>query len=203
MVQQYMNDSASVDPTLAGAVIQVAARHGDAELYSQFKAHMQKETSPQQYYRYFYALAQFPLPELTKQTLASLLTSDVRGQDLYILFPLLGNPASQDTTWEFMRSHFDQLQAKTGGGLGGVGIFLGSAQAFCDARKSAEVKQFFEQHPFPGTERNQREVIERIDGCVDLRDQQQAKLSAWLKQQNGTTNASGGDGASSGTVTVR
>jgi aminopeptidase N/puromycin-sensitive aminopeptidase len=203
MVQQYMNDSASVDPTLAGAVIQVAARHGDAELYSQFKAHMQKESSPQQYYRYFYALAQFPLPELTKQTLDSLLTPEVRGQDLYILFPLLGNPASQDTTWEFMRSHFDQLQAKTGGGLGGVGIFLGSTQAFCDPQKSAEVKQFFEQHPFPGTERNQREVIERIDGCVDLRNQQQAKLSAWLKQQSGTTNASSGDSTSGGTVTVQ
>ncbi len=38
MVQQYMKDPSSVDPTLAGAVIAVAARHGDAELYNQFKA---------------------------------------------------------------------------------------------------------------------------------------------------------------------
>ena len=42
------------------AVSAVAARHGDAELYDQFKAQMQKAKSPEQYYRYFYALAEFP-----------------------------------------------------------------------------------------------------------------------------------------------
>ena len=34
LVQQYMKDPTSVDPTLAGAVVSVAARHGDAQLYS-------------------------------------------------------------------------------------------------------------------------------------------------------------------------
>ena len=51
--------------------------------------------------------------ELTKQTLDSVLTPAVRGQDLYIVINLLADPASQDQTWDFMRSHFDQLAAKT------------------------------------------------------------------------------------------
>jgi hypothetical protein len=90
---------------------------------------------------------------------------------------------------------------KTGGGLGGVGVFLYGAQSFCDAQKATEVKQFFDQHPFPGTERNQKEAIESINGCVSLRDQQQGNLSAWLKQQSGTSNASNRDaGATSGTM---
>ena len=198
LVQQYMKEPGSVDGTLAGAVIAVAARHGDAQLYNQFKAQMQKAKSPQELYRYFYALAEFPQPELTKQTLDSILTPAVRGQDLYLLLPMLANPASQDATWDFMRTHFDQLQAKTGGGLGGVGIFLYGAQIFCDSRKATEVKQFFEQHPFPGTERSQREAIEAIDSCVELRNQQQAKLSAWLKQQSGTAAASNGGEVTTG-----
>ncbi len=196
MVQQYMKDPASVDSTLAGAVVAVAARHGDAELYNQYLAQIKKAASPQEQYRYFYSLPEFTQPELTKQTLDSVLTPEVRGQDLYILLPLLADPASQDATWNFMRTHFDQLQAKTGGGLGGVGIFLYGAQLFCSADKANEVKQFFQQHPFPGTERNQRESIETIDGCVELRNQQQSNLSAWLKQQNGATNASAGGAAS-------
>src|SRR5271166_3166856 len=111
---------------------------------------------------------------------------------------MLADPASQDATWNFMRTHFDQLQAKTGGGLGGVGIFLYGSQVFCSADKATEVKQFFQQHPFPGTERNQREAIETIDGCVELKDQQQSNLAAWLKQQNGATNAGAGGASSTG-----
>jgi aminopeptidase N len=195
MVQDYMKDPSSVDGTLAHAVIAVAARHGDAQLYSQFKEQMQKASSPEQYYGYFYALSEFPQPNLTKETLDSTLTPAVRGQDLYIVIPLLRNPKSQDETWNFMRAHFDDLMKKTGGGLGGVGIFLYGAQSFCDAQKAAEVQQFFQQHPFPGTERNQKQAIESINNCVQLRDQQQGPLSAWLKQQSDVTNASNGGAA--------
>ncbi len=203
MVQQYMKDPASIDGTLAPAVIAVAARHGDAELYDQYLAQIQKAHSPQQQYQFFYALPEFPQPELTKRTLDSVLTPAVRGQDLFILMPMLGTPASQDETWDFMRSHFDQLQAKMGGGLGSASIFLYGAQGFCSTEKATQVKEFFQQHPFPGTERNQREAIESIDSCVELRDQQQSNLAAWLKQQSGPANASSGGGGSSSGASAR
>ncbi len=193
MVQEYMKDPASVDPTLASAVVSVAAHHGDTELYNQFKAQMQKVKSPHEYYQYFYALADFSQPAVIQQTLDSTLTSEVRGQDLYVLIGLLRNPASQNATWDFMRQNFDPLMKKTGGGLGGVGIFLYGAQSFCDTEKANEVEQFFQQHPFPGTERDQRQAVEAISGCVELRGQQQNNLAAWLKQ-NGNSNASNGGG---------
>ena len=194
LVQQYMKDPASVDPTLAGAVVAVAARHGDAELYAQYKAHLQKVKSPQDYYRFFYGLAEFPQQALVKETLASTLTPEVRGQDLYILINLLANPPSQNASWDFIRQNFDALMKKTGGGLGGVGIFLYGAQTFCSTEKADELKQFFDQHPFPGTERNQKEAQESIRSCVELSSQQQSKLAAWL-QQNGTMSASAGGGS--------
>ena len=199
MVQHYMKDPASVDPTLASAVVSVAAHHGDAELYNQFKAAMEKVKSPHEYYLYFYALADFPEPALIQKTLDSTLTPEVRGQDLYVLLGLLRNPASQNATWDFMRQNFDPLMKKTGGGLGGVGVFLYGAQSFCDTQKANEVEQFFQQHPFPGTERNQREAVESINGCVALSGQQQNNLAAWLKQ-NGNSNASNGGAATVGAV---
>ena len=199
MVRQYMKDPNSVDGTLVAAVVSVAARHGDPELYQEYKAHLQKASSPQEYNRFLYGLGEFPQPELTKETLESVLTPAVRGQDLYLLLPMLANPATQDTTWNFMRAHFDELMQKTGGGLGGVGVFLYGTHSFCTTQKAMEVKEFFDQHPFPGTERDQRQAIEGIEGCVELRNQQQANLSAWLKQQGGATNAAnGGDGTAAG-----
>ena len=194
LVQQYMKDATSVDPTLAGAVVSVAARHGDAELYQQYKAELQKVKSPQQYYRFFYGLGEFPQPALIQQTLQSTLGPDVRGQDLYVLVSMLVNPSSQNATWNFIRQNVDGLMKKTGGGLGGVGIFLYGAQKFCSADKAAELKQFFDQHPFPGTERNQKEAVESINGCVQLAGQQQSNLAVWLKQ-NGNLSASAGSGA--------
>jgi puromycin-sensitive aminopeptidase len=193
MVQEYMKDTTSIDPTLAGAVVSVAARNGDTELYNQYKAQLQKVKSPQLYYRFFYGLAEFPQQPLIQQTLQSTLTPEVRGQDLFIVVNLLANPISQNATWDFMRQNFNEIMKKTGGGLGGVGVFLYGAESFCTTQQAQEVKQFFDQHPFPGTERNQREAIESINGCVELRDQQRNNLAAWLKQ-NGNTNASTGGG---------
>jgi len=189
LVQDYMKDPTSVDPTLAGAVVQVAARHGDAELYQQYKAQLQKVKSPQEYSRFFHGLAEFPQPALVKQTLEYTLTPEVRGQDLYILINLLSNPASQNAAWDFMGRNFDQISKKAGGGLGGAGVFLYGAYSFCSTQKATELKQFFDQHPFPGTERDQKEALESINSCVELAGEQQSKLSAWLKQ-NGNANAS-------------
>src|SRR5208283_5366668 len=112
--------------------------------------------------------------------LASTLTPEVRGQDLYILINLLANPPSQNAAWDFMRQNFDALMKKTGGGLGGVGVFLYGARTFCSTEKADQLKQFFDQHPFPGTERNQKETQEYIRSCVELSGQQQSKLAAWL-----------------------
>ena len=74
MVQQYMKDPNSVDGTLAPAAVSVAAQHGDAELYNQYKAQLQKASSPEQYYMFARALAEFPEPQLIQETLASSLT---------------------------------------------------------------------------------------------------------------------------------
>ena len=200
LVQQYMSDPPSVDPTLARAVIAVAARHGDAELYAQYKAQMKSAKTPEMYYRYFYALAEFPDPNLIQQTLASTLTPEVRSQDLGVLINMTDVPASQDAAWEFMRKNYDALSDKTGGGLGGFGIFIEAADNFCSLEKEQQVQQFFQEHPIQGTERNQKAALEAIRGCASLKEQQQGTLSAWLKRNASTSTAREGAKASDASV---
>jgi aminopeptidase N len=200
MVQSYMRDQQSIDPTMAGTVLAVAARHGDAELYDQFKAQMKVAKSPEQYYRYFRTLGDFQESNLIDRTLASTLTPDVRSQDLYMLPNMMQNSAARQATWDFMRKNYDAISDKTGGGLGGFGIFLGAAESFCSPEKAQEVEQFFQQHPIQGTERNQKEAIESIHSCSTLKQQQQSTLATWLKQNVSTSVAREGTKASQATV---
>jgi aminopeptidase N len=192
LVREYMKDPGSVDGTLAGPVVSVAARHGDAELYNQFKAQLKDAKAPELFYRYFFALAQFPKAELLQQTLDWSLTPEVRSQDLRIIGAVTGNPVGEDMGWDFVRQHLDDIRKKTGGGLGGVGAILAVTGRFCDVQKRDQVQQFFQEHPFPGTERNQRQAIETINNCIALRNQQQANLVSWLAQSSAGSAASGG-----------
>jgi aminopeptidase N len=198
LAQEYMKDPASVDGTLARAAVRVAARHGNAELYAQYKAQLDKPLSPEWHSRFLYDLDEFPDPALAQQTLAWTLTPEVRAQDLSILSEIVGNPYTREVGWNFMQQHYDEISKKSGGGLGGMYVFFAAASNFCDAKKRDKVEQFFQQHPMPGTERNQKEAIESITSCIALREQQQSKLSAWLKQNEaGGTTAAGGSAARS------
>lgn len=103
------------------------------------------------------------------------------------------NPAAREAAWDFMRKNYNALSEKTGGGLGGFGIFLNAAESFCSPEKAQEVEQFFQQHPIQGTERNQKGAIESIHSCATLKEQQQTSLAAWLKQNASTSSANAGE----------
>jgi aminopeptidase N/puromycin-sensitive aminopeptidase len=189
LVQQYMKDPDSIDGTLAASVVAVAARHGNAELYNQFKTQLKNAKSPEQHNRYFYALAQFPEPDLIRQTLEWALGPDVRSQDLRILATFGGNPEGRILAWNFLREHQADITKKTGAGIRGAsGLLLAVAGSFCDPQQRDDVQNFFQEHPSPGSDRGQKRTIEAINGCIAMRQQQQANLASWLKQ-NGASSA--------------
>jgi hypothetical protein len=50
-----------------------------------------------------------------------------------------------------------------------------------------QVKQFFMEHPVPAAERSLRQALERVNYCIDLRNQQSPALASWL-QRNGASS---------------
>jgi len=190
IVQQYINDPSSVDGTLVRAAIRVAARHGDQALYAQYKAQLDKKLSPESYYLFFYGLAGFPDAALAQATLDWSLTPAVRNQDLYLIGGLTDNPVTRPIAWDFIRTHYDAISQKAGGGLGGSGVVFDAVGSLCDETSLGQLEQFFKQHPDLGTERNQKEAVETVKSCIALRQQQQPKLSAWLAQ-NGSAGGKG------------
>jgi aminopeptidase N/puromycin-sensitive aminopeptidase len=192
IVQKYMNDPTSADGTLIRAAMRVSAMHGDAALYDQFKAQMKKKLSPEAYYLYFYGLAWFPGDNLGQTTLDWALTPEVRNQDLFILGTLVQNPATRGLAWNYIQTHYDAINSKAGGGLGGAGVLLSAVSPLCDEKSYGELQEFFQQHPTLGTSRNQKEALETVKSCIALRTQQQPQLSAWLQKNSSQKSSSAG-----------
>jgi aminopeptidase N/puromycin-sensitive aminopeptidase len=173
--------ASSVDGTLARAALSVAARNGDAKLYDGFTSAYVGAKDADESELYLYLLADFRDPELLRRTVALIDSGQVREQEYPHLFSaLLGNPASRDAAWTYLKTHWDTLsvQITSFGGAGAVAA-LGD---FCSAVERDDVTRFFETHQVPGAERALRLSVDRMNNCIEFRDLQQANMRAWLNQ---------------------
>jgi aminopeptidase N/puromycin-sensitive aminopeptidase len=173
----------ALDPTLAGAIVSVAAAHGDAQLYDKLSAAAAKASSPLEHYRYLYALTDFDQPELIDRGLNYALSPDLRSQDTAIYFArFFGNPAARDRAWSFLKAHWDALEPKITISLGDVNL-VNSLSAFCDPAARDDITSFFAAHKLPAATRTLSQTIERIDNCLELKQQQAGPVTTWLQAQ--------------------
>src|SRR5580765_5693683 len=94
----------ALEPTVAGAIVMAAARHGDEKLFDALTAAAERATSPEDQYRYLFALADFRDPALVQRGLERSLTPQLRSQDTAIyLARFLVNPASRSLAWTFVK----------------------------------------------------------------------------------------------------
>lgn len=184
IADKYLDDSASVDHELAARAISLAALNGDDAFYARLLAGLKNPKSPQDYYAYLFALAQFENPKLLQRTLDFSVSPDVRSQDaLNLLTSVMENPAGEELAWDFVQSHWDAVQER--GGPFASAEVVHATSAFCDAGMRNQVVSFFSAHPVEGAQRTYRQAIERINNCVDLKSQQQPELASWLGQHGG------------------
>ena len=177
----YMARPSSLPPTLVAPILQVAASGGDAALYDRFVARLATATgSPEEYYRYFGALAGFRDQTLVARTLQFALSPQVRSQDTPLLIAqLLGPSSTQDAAWAFITSEWPALTAKLGT-FQGIPNIVGSLGASCSTDRAAEVKTFFDAHPVPEASRVLQQSLERITSCAAVKARQAPAFGRWL-----------------------
>jgi aminopeptidase N len=178
----YIAQSTSLSGTLAPTVLRVAAVAGDATLYDQYAAQVQKlAAQPEEYYRFFNALPWFRDPALIKRTLAFAVSPAVRTQDTGTLIAnLIARPWSRDTAWEFTKAQWPALIQRLGT-FQGIPTIVSSLGSMCSTEKAADVRQFFAKHPVPSAERTLQQAIERIEVCAALAQRQSGPMSEWLR----------------------
>ncbi len=181
--EAYMKDASSVDPTLVGTVISLAALNGDASLYDQYLARARSSKTPEEHYRYLFALTDFHNPQLLQRTLDLALTPEVRDQDFTrMIGGVVYNSAGRQLGWEFVKSHWPQVKSKLSV-FGGAGIIYATA-AFCSVSGRDSFQQFFSQHPLPASDRALKQTLEGMNLCIDRKAEQTPNLTAWLSHQH-------------------
>jgi len=174
----YLANPLAIDPSLADTVVNLAALEGDAALYDGFLAATKTAKSPEEYYRFLFALARFSDPALLTRTLEYALSPNVRGQDFgTLLNAVMTNPAGTDLAWDFARQHWTEINSKPPGNAGGR--ILTSASVFCDAKHAEEVTDFFTRNK--SDDRAIQQALEDIGSCADVKSLQEPKLAAWFE----------------------
>ena len=172
--------TAALDPTVAAAIVGVAASHGDSRLFDALSAAAESAASPEAHYRYLNALSNFSDPALVDRGLQYALSSKMRSQDTAAyLARFLGNPAINGAAWAFVKAHWQVLEPKVTI-FGGDTSLISSVSSFCDAAARDDIKGFFVAHPLPSAARTLDQTLERIDSCIVLRERQTPVLAEWM-----------------------
>jgi aminopeptidase N len=181
LAERYIADPASLPSSLAPTVLKVGAVAGDRALYDRYRAQLAKVAAqPEEYYRFFNALAWFRDPALVKATLDFAISADVRTQDRGALLELLlEQPWSRDTAWQFIKAQWNTL-IETLGTFQGIPQIVGGLGAMCRAADAADVEAFFAKNPVPAAQRGLQQAIERIETCAALDARQSPAFAAWL-----------------------
>jgi aminopeptidase N len=183
---RYVEDPASLSPTLAPTVLKVAALSGDRALYELYVGQLDKlQAQPEEFYRFFNALPWFTDPALVQRTLEYAMSPEVRSQDTPMLIGnLLASPWGRDTAWAFTKAQWKPMSEK-------LGVFQGLPQiasavgGFCTTASAAELRTFFARNPLPSSARTLQQALERVDNCAAMTARQSPVLARWLASYSG------------------
>jgi aminopeptidase N len=190
LANAVLDGKMTVDGTLLNPIVSLAAMTGDAALLRKMNAARANAKSPDDYYRYLYALPLFEDSTLQKEAFAAALAPEMRSQDMpHYIGRMFERPLLRQAAWDFVKNNWSELQKKFTP-WGGASL-VASTGAMCDARQREDVQQFFTAHPVPASERSLNQALERIDMCVELRTLQSRNLAAWLSNASHAQHAAG------------
>ena len=186
---KYLANPDAVDPNIAQSALQITARNGDATLFDQLQKIAETSTNPEIQIGALRLLAMFENPELAERALNYAVSDKVRNQDAAIQLAIsLDTDKNRDLAWKFIQTHWDEVKKEFTPEMGN--ILVGATSAFCSESARDEVSQFFAAHKVPAADQTLKHAIERINGCIELRDLQEPQLKTWLAKTSLDTHAS-------------
>jgi aminopeptidase N/puromycin-sensitive aminopeptidase len=182
IAQKYLADPASVDPTYSQVAVAIAAVNGDAAFFDQLQKVYETSTNPQIQENALYLLAYFQDPALEKRSLDYTLSGKVRNQDSPAMLAIpMRSRDTRDFAWQYIQANWEKVLAQMT--PLSAGSFVGAAGSFCSAASRDQVVGFYSTHKVPSSERALKRAIDQINDCIELRQNQEGNLKAWLAKQ--------------------
>ena len=166
-----------VDPALAAASVNVVAYYGGAEDYGRFAEMADHAPTPQEQLRYLYGLPLFGGAAEMTRTLDAALDGGIRTQNApFVLAFATLNRRQGDQAWDFIRSRWDELNARLPSGL--VIRMVEGIRFLTRPEQVAETEAFFAVHPIPQSGKGLEQVLERQRVMAALRERATPDLTA-------------------------
>jgi alanyl aminopeptidase len=177
----YLKDPTSVDPSIAGISLSLAALDGDRELFDTFRARFESAEVPTERSRFLSALGSFRDPVIVERALAYSLEGPLRSHEvLAIPWALRDTEPGRDRAFDWMVDHYDELAERLSPRrLAGLPSF-GSG---CSVERLDRMIEFFEDSArrVPGTERRIERVEDEVADCRRLREAEGPAVAAYLR----------------------
>lgn len=161
--REHMSDARPADPNLRGTIYNLAAKHGDSEMFEAVKEMYRKETFTEEKVRLLVALGRFPDCEASVLEYA-FNSGDVRTNEVvYALAGLGSNTAGRYSAWKFLTENWESIEKKYSGSMNLLPHMITHiCNGFNVAMDAEMMESFFRDHPAPGATRVIAEIIERI-----------------------------------------
>ena len=179
LLDAYLADPGSVDPSLAAAALVVSATLGDEALHERLVERFRASDNPQDRERLLLALSRFREPACLQRTLDMALSGAVRTQDApYLLRETLTNRDNGATAFAFITEHWPEITGRFP--ANSIPRLVSGIRAVRDRALAEQAVAFLADHPVPEGALQIRQHIERMWVTVALAEREGARFAAYL-----------------------
>ncbi|MEO8055910.1 MAG: M1 family aminopeptidase, partial [Acidobacteriota bacterium] len=181
LAKAWVKDRKAVDALLVSEVLDVAARHGDVELFQAYLAEARKASDRRERSRLLGALGLFRDPSVIPAALKLTLSPEFDAREtIGILREEAANRETRPEAWAFLKANFDKIAARLP--RESPARFPMLASGFSDAEKRADVEAFFrDKSPkYMGGPRYLAQSLEQIQLRAALKAAQQESVNEFL-----------------------
>ncbi len=178
--RRYMAHPDSVDASVAGTALNLAARDGDVALYEAYRLRFESTKIPSERARFLAALGHFRDGLLLTRALDYALTGPLRPQEIFTIPSNVSeNEELKYQVWLWFRAGYRLIASRI------PPFYLSDLPGFarcCDAQRIEHAKVFFSfpETQFPGTREELAKVVEGITDCAGLRERQTPAVVRYL-----------------------
>ena len=184
-VHALLADPATLDPSLHGAALTIAAYDGDRALFEQYRERFESATTPRQRQQYLAGMAAFRDPGIVDRALEYSLTGPLRTQEiLRIPFGLSETPAGRERAYRWMTENYGTLAQRIPKEFTSFFPYFAGG---CEPERVESARQFF-AHPerdSSPTRVSLAKVTDAVGDCARLREREAASVTALLTQHVG------------------
>ncbi|HEY8526811.1 MAG TPA: M1 family metallopeptidase [Acidimicrobiales bacterium] len=175
LLDGFLADPASVDPSLSAPALSACATLGDVALHDRLVERFGATDNPQDRERILRSLARFRDPAALARTLELSLSGRVRTQDApYLLSEALANRDNAAAAWAFVSGRWDEITERFPDNS--IPRLVGGIRSVRDRGLAEQIAAFLADHPVPQGELQVRQHLERMWVTVGLAEREADRL---------------------------